>query len=73
MFYEVEVEEVVDLLEKMRSDTCSYKHEYDYFTSMENRIKDSDETFYSLYEDFEYSIVSNGIYRKLTDTLYKTV
>lgn len=73
LFSEVEAEEVVDNLEDARGQSSISEGWYNYLTQMEDRIEDDDETLYSIYDDIKFSITAGGIYRKVTDTVYKTI
>lgn len=73
LFNEVEAEEVVDNLEEARGQSSISEGWYNHLTQMEDRIEDDDETLYSIYDDIKFSITAGGIYRKVTDTVYKTI
>ena len=73
LFSEVEAEEVVDSLEDARSAPSISEGWYNHLTQMEERIEDDDEILYSIYDDIKFSITAGGIYRKVTETVYKTI
>lgn len=73
LFSEVEAEDVVDNLEDARSQSSISEGWYNHLTQMEDRIEDDDETLYSVYDDVKFSITAGGIYKKITDTVYKTI
>lgn len=73
LFSEVEAEEVVDNLEDARGQSSISEGWYNHLTQMEDRIEDDDETLYSVYDDVKFSITAGGIYKKITDTVYKTI
>ena len=73
LFTEFEAEEVVDRLEFMRSDSTISQAQYERYTQMENNITDGEETLYSIYDNLELAITVSEIYRKISNTLYKTI